>query len=696
MKKRFIAVLVFFPLIFSSLIFAQNSAASANRNTALRCLRLAENCLVGGDWENAFRQAELGLSYDDSVSDLIYVKAASAINLSYTKSAVLDIIREAFKKDNWLGYSQNGARILYADLLCDTGDYESSLKLLDSEPFILSADAEFIRIKNYYRMGTQKSLSEARIKVNTARRIYPKDSRFPTIFFMFEYAFMSEAFRSGLHYEMDETVQTVARAYIAKLPDYTDLENEVEIYASFFTEGEEGIRLLRAIDAKKSRSNPLLAIEGLRRGIYSEAQAYDLFFSSLGEEIPLEILQEFALELKSDGEKLKFAEFLTAFSGIIRLDLNLDLQSEIKISYENGRPSSVIYDADNDGENELIAQCDFGAPTQIIYPGLNIIVSYSAYPELSSIAFENEGRTFTFLHDDYRYTPFEFTADSVLTLVGVDFFVPRVITEIALPVSSELVEVAAGVEVPNQERNNSKVLYSSEKGKLYFASFYEGERRYAYSDFSAVLPFLRHVDSDDDGYFETTEEYSALPENAEGFDLDAVKADVERIFGINAFSSNICLKKISIDRNANTHAEYSEEYYEYGGKMCSWDNDDDGNFDYFYIKSPHKEGNPLEETYIFAEASYPAVWLNFIDGIPVKMTVYNSEEMIYAGNADNFYWISEEGSEEMEKLALKAAEKLASQGISRLVEADGKRFSIIKVSGNIFARILPDSYMEEE
>ena len=131
MKKRFSVIFVFF-LLINSLFFAQNSASAANRNTALRCLRLAENCLVGGDWENAYRQAELGLSYDDSISDLIYVKAASASNLSYTRRETLDIIREAFKKDNWLGYSQNGARILYADLLCDAGDYEISLELLDS------------------------------------------------------------------------------------------------------------------------------------------------------------------------------------------------------------------------------------------------------------------------------------------------------------------------------------------------------------------------------------------------------------------------------------------------------------------------------------------------------------------------------------------------------------------------------------
>jgi len=289
MKKLLVFLVMAF--VFNGLLTGQNSASAANRNTALRCLKLAENCLVGGDWDNAFRQAELGLSYDDSVSDLIYVKAASSSNLGKTKNEVLDIIKEAFRKDNWLGYSQNGARILYADLLCDTGSYEDSLQMLDSEPFILSADAEYIRVKNYYRLGSENSITNARLKVNTARRIYPNDFRFPTIFFMFEYAFMSEAFRTGLYYQPSETVGTIARAYIAKLPDYKELDNEIEILASFFADEKEKTRLLRAIDSKNTRSHPVMAIAGLRNGIYTESQAYDLFFSSIGNSYPLEVLQ---------------------------------------------------------------------------------------------------------------------------------------------------------------------------------------------------------------------------------------------------------------------------------------------------------------------------------------------------------------------------------------------------------------------
>ena len=323
MKKKLVIFLA--TAFLFQMMNAQNSAASANRNTALRCLRLAENCLIGGDWENAYSQAELGISYDDSISDLVYVKAASSINLGKTRSEALEIIRQAFKKDNWLGYSQNGARILYADLLCDTGDYESSLKLLDSDPFILSADAEFIRVKNLYRMGTKSSVSDARLKVNTARRIYPKDSRFPTLFFMFEYAFMSESERNGMHYEADETVNTIAAAYIAKLPDYTDLDNEVEILASFFAQGKEKDRLLKAIDSKNKRNHPLLAIAGLRNGMYSDQQAFNLFFDSVGDVISIEVLQDFTLSLTDPEVKLALAEKLTNYSASISVDTNLDL-----------------------------------------------------------------------------------------------------------------------------------------------------------------------------------------------------------------------------------------------------------------------------------------------------------------------------------------------------------------------------------
>lgn len=117
--KKFLIVLLSFGIPFTAL--AQNSAAAANKNTALRCLKLAENCLVGNDWQNALNKAELGLSYDDSIFDLYYIKAAASLNLGGTKADALRLLSSSFERSAWAGYTKNGARIFMADLLSDTG-----------------------------------------------------------------------------------------------------------------------------------------------------------------------------------------------------------------------------------------------------------------------------------------------------------------------------------------------------------------------------------------------------------------------------------------------------------------------------------------------------------------------------------------------------------------------------------------------
>ena len=91
-KNRWIVTLIFFVLSgLSFSAFAQTgtsggAASAANRKTAQRCLSLSENFMLNGDWQNALSQAELGLSYDSGISDLLYVKAAALTNLGYKRS----------------------------------------------------------------------------------------------------------------------------------------------------------------------------------------------------------------------------------------------------------------------------------------------------------------------------------------------------------------------------------------------------------------------------------------------------------------------------------------------------------------------------------------------------------------------------------------------------------------------------------
>ena len=136
---------------FSASLFAQNaSLAAANRKTAVRFLKLAEDYLTQRIWSSALAQAQMGLAYDDTVADLWYIQAASLINLGKGRAEVLSLVTKALTEGEWVDYNRDGARILYADLLCDTGRYEQALGVLDASPFIYSADAEYIRIKSYY------------------------------------------------------------------------------------------------------------------------------------------------------------------------------------------------------------------------------------------------------------------------------------------------------------------------------------------------------------------------------------------------------------------------------------------------------------------------------------------------------------------------------------------------------------------
>ena len=137
------------------------------------------------------------------------------------------------------------------------------MNLLDSQPFIFSADAEFIRIKNMYRMGTSQSIENARLKLNSAIRIYPSDSRFSNLFFMFEMALLQNYAILGINYEIPDIVKTIANYYISKLPDYDGKNLELELLASFFASSDMQNRLVSAIDSKEKIVYPFLDVAGL-------------------------------------------------------------------------------------------------------------------------------------------------------------------------------------------------------------------------------------------------------------------------------------------------------------------------------------------------------------------------------------------------------------------------------------------------
>ncbi|MDY4525023.1 MAG: hypothetical protein SPE03_08305 [Treponema sp.] len=708
MKKSIFAV-IFSVFLFS--LSAQNSYQVANKNTAVRCLKLAENCLMSGDWNNALKQAELGLSYDDSISDLIYIKAAALMNMNSKKADVLGQINKAFELDNWVNNKKNGARILYADLLSDTGKYDDSMNLLDSQPFIFSADAEFIRIKNMYRMGTSQSIENARLKLNSAIRIYPSDSRFANLFFMFEMALLQNYAILGINYEIPDIVKTVANYYISKLPDYDGKNLELELLASFFASSDMQNRLVRAIDSKEQTVHPLLAVAGLQVGLYSEKKAVELFFETVENAFCLSDLEFLTLHLR-DSEVLNFLlEKLLNYDGFVYVDCDFDLQNEVIVEYKTGRPLNINCDFDNDGNQDFYAKCDFGSPEIVQLQGENISVYYQEYPFVSKIILHDNSKTdevqqnkltvLNYFGKEFSFAPVELKENDVFGMLGLDFYVPVFTnTQFSLPDFDSLYKNAISVEYPVKERENAKVVYTVFQGETISAVFLQNEKNYAFCNFSNI-PFGRAVDFDDDGVYETLEQYDLILENSDASSLYEPEF-LTSIFGENFLhqmineNKKIYLQKISIDRNSNQFYEYAEEYLSDNGKISFWDNNDDGIIDSKHTRFPQKNGESLQEESVFYDKDGKMiVSIIFVDKTPIKMFESDKEVLINAGENKNFYWIEDVQPLQVENQILDSFKNM-KQGAVEIFESEGARFSIIKVEEDYFCKLLPESELEKD
>src|SRR5574344_2377706 len=404
----------------------QDSARLANRRTALRCLALAKEYAADKDWNAVTSQAALGLAYDDTIADLWYVYAVADNALGETKAVVLPLVTKALTEGEWVDYNRDGARVLYADILCDTGRFSEVPGILDAKPVIFSADAEYIRAKAYYRMKDEASVGTARTKVDTARKIYPDDTRFPLLFFKCESPD-----------DDNQTVRKIADSFISRISLYTeaapDKDAELEIYAALFAQGETQVRMLKSFSAR-GLQHPLYAAAALRAGILDEESAFDYFISFADGSISYSILEDFIPLIKSEAVKQLENTYFTSYSGVLIDDTDGDGIDNMYCKYSRGRPDTVVYDKNQDGIVDWRIVCDLGVPTHAEVTENNLEVSWDPYPSVKEVVFEGEENksvlTFNMVQETLNWTPVELDVDeNIKNYTGSEFFYPNLIAD---------------------------------------------------------------------------------------------------------------------------------------------------------------------------------------------------------------------------------------------------------------------------
>ena len=709
MKKIFKTIIVATLFSLAGQAFAQNGAAAsdfsakkANRQTALRYLRLAKNYAVQGDWKKALAAATAGNNYDATVADLWYLIALSQYKNGAIRKTVLPVLKNSLDGAEWVDYNKSSARIFYADLLCATGKAKEALEVLDQRPFIYSADADYVRIKSYYTLGDAVSVEAAREKVDISRRIYPADERFPNLFFAYEYKIMYQKnYETGTfdYMPLSSIGRKTADYFITRVPEYNKQNPELEVYAAIFAEGDQRTRLLKAFDARGFKS-PVFAAAALEEGVFTESQAFDYFLDFMDKGVDLFDLERFASSLKTDECRKRMYDYLNAYSGTLYIDTNRSLERNVIINYNRGRPAQIFYDADNDGGEDWSAELDFGVPKSAHFEDKKIDVYYGTYPSPIRIVFEEvpgeEGITIFNLADETVDAQiFTVQPDEFLAAAGFrkDFYI---VDETSLWSGTTLFDIdrlilsISSMEKPSKERDGAIVRYSMLNGSPYAADYLVDGKLYARAQFAK--PLTRSVDRDGDGIFETTEIYA---DNDGSVVISKEDADAasQNIWGSPVPNPLIYLQMIHIDRNADTLPDFSEEYMTNGGRRATWDSDYDGNWNVRYTLFPQIEGQSvveLTEFFIQGTDKRVPVSIKLSDGSPVEIKVDNANVPVTKGKQNGFYWIDKAGTESQE-LNVIGFMKGMEQGVVCQFDNDDYFFQAVLIGQNIYARALEKS-----
>lgn len=713
MKGFFVCCL--FLTFFSAGLFALPSDSSAeehnDRKTAVKYLKVAEGYFFSKNYNEAISQSALGLAYDDTISDLWYINAASKSALGAANAEILPFVVRALNSGGWVDYNQNPARILYASILCDTGKCEEAIAVLDAEPKIYSADAEFTRAKSYYGLGDEKNIELARKRIDDARKIYFDDTRFPRLFFKREYDLLrasafSSSYLLGDYADLKKPVVSretlsplalqLSDSFVSRMPEYSSSDVELEMYACLFADGETQVRMLQAF-ASRGMVHPLYAHIALAVGLMNEQEAWDYFCAFFEKSVSLADLVQMLPFITDSVSIASVKEHLSSFSGELLIDTNSDGENELRIQYERGRPALFSWDETNDGIFEWTGKCDFGNPTEIKITAGNVLLTYGNYPEivLAEYVFaDDESRRVKFMFPDrsFYWSPCRIeTVDIITSLFDYDFFIVSPIFQREEFDGAMLLQFCSGYEMPSDEKIGASILFSVLDGLPVFAEYFADGRRYAYTEFENGFPRARFVDNTGDGIYETTEFMGYDKKNAMNINSSEQNQVMTNIFGLPAFGSGVYVREIQVDRNGDTVPDFIEEYLPDGGKITSWDFNNDGKWNLRYKKYPRIDSNDsiVEETQFYFNLDQTLVTITQYNSVPIKVETENQEFSVTKGESASFYWIGTRGSFDDESYVLSHFNKNMQQGISVILETEGKQMTVIKIGENIFSWIIP-------
>ena len=688
---KFLWVLCCLSFLSQGFAASSKSAKKAARKRAVSCLESAtENCSVG-NWQAAEAQAKMGLAYDETLSDLWYILAVCSQGSGNSKAQAISLLEKAFQNSQWTKYNKDNARLLYAELLCETSRAGEALTVLDARSRLRLADADFIRAKSYYRLKTPEGMSQARRKIDEARKSYPSDERFALVFF-----------RNENPDDTDETIVRLREYFVSKVArgDYKD-NTELEIRAAVFATGDQKRALLEAF-SRKGLHHPLFAREALKSELLSEKEAVDYLKPFADNGMDYNLFKEVMLLLKDEQVIGEASSFIKNFGGTFCSDSDADGNADLVVKFSDGLIETIAFDKNADGNLEWRLLCADGELRSGEFPLREMSFAWKDFPYLISLDVSNEGKMvehFSLVEQELEWSPVTMQKDEELSaLLGADFVFPRVAGDDSGMLSvAELLDAAREFEAVIE--GQGKIVFSLLDGNIEQAKYYtQGGRLFAQAEFEGNVPVSRAVDADADGIFETTEFYSLDEEGKRGAHaLEEERRIVQNLYGIPAEGQEFYLAMVQVDIDGDAKADFTEEYLADGQKVSSWDTNKDGNWNVRQVS--HSDG--AQEVMFYDSAKDNLVVVKSQDGVPQEVDS-GGQKLFVLLDADNgFYWLSKRRDfsvQDVSSLAAKAKVSLGAQqaqGYSMVVEEGGRSAFCVRV-GQLDFGLLNESENESK
>lgn len=663
---------------FCSVAFAEQS-----QKTALRYMNNARSALESHEWRAAESYAQMGLSYDERISDLWYFKAVAESALGETRASVLESSSQAVTLNNWFDYNKDNARILYADALCDSHEEKEALELLSNVPALTSADAEYIRAKCYYHLA---DLKNARAKIDEASKFYPSDARFPLLFFKTEYILYQDA------PSYPSEVRRLADYFIRGKDRFEEyVSDDVEFYTALFSRGEERKRRLRTYNSKGAR-HELYALTALQNELMGEMDALDYLLSFA--ELHKNTIEHFIPLLADEDTKKELQTRFANYNGVIIDDNDGDGIDDFSIKYAFGRPSKIIWDKNQTGVDLWTINCDYGTPVNASIDGESLEVKWDVYPSIITATVKNKDEfpktlKFNVLPDMLKWEPLKVEKSEIFAADDIEFYIPTVKKGEKDLTNKSLLASSSSYEQPSTERENAKIIFMLYDGKIQFASYYDNSKVYARTHFKDGVPIFRIVDNTGNGVYETTELYGYSESlNPDYYAIEDERQVMRNLFGYPSEQTHFYLKSVQINDGNNINADFIEEYLPNSGRIASWDTNGDSkwNVRYYSVNNGEKK---LSETMFYLEPWHILVKIDKEDGIPVKLSRGSvARNVVKDDNITSFFWIGEKGSDEDAKEVLTALNDVNEQGTCIILDMKDYRINAVKIGTHYYAEVV--------